>query len=66
MVLRDRADWIRTSDLLNPIQAHYQAVLRPDLFKLPSGAMKRLSERRSSGVNVTGLYRRGQVLGTTD
>ena len=28
---RSRADWIRTSDLLNPIQAHYQAVLRPDL-----------------------------------
>ncbi len=30
-VLRSRADWIRTSDLLNPIQAHYQAVLRPEL-----------------------------------
>ena len=26
----NRADWIRTSDLLNPIQAHYQAVLRPE------------------------------------
>ena len=26
-----RADWIRTSDLLNPIQAHYQAVLQPVL-----------------------------------
>ncbi len=30
---RDRADWIRTSDLLNPIQAHYQAVLQPELCK---------------------------------
>ena len=27
-----RAGGIRTHDLLNPIQAHYQAVLRPDLF----------------------------------
>jgi hypothetical protein len=26
----DRAGGIRTHDLLNPIQAHYQAVLRPD------------------------------------
>ncbi len=25
-----RAGGIRTRDLLNPIQAHYQAVLRPD------------------------------------
>lgn len=25
----NRADRIRTCDLLNPIQAHYQAVLRP-------------------------------------
>ena len=25
-----RAAGIRTRDLLNPIQAHYQAVLRPD------------------------------------
>ena len=29
----NRADWIRTSDLLNPIQAHYQAVLRPDILR---------------------------------
>jgi hypothetical protein len=28
-----RAGGIRTHDLLNPIQAHYQAVLRPDLFQ---------------------------------
>ena len=27
----NRAGGIRTRDLLNPIQAHYQAVLRPDL-----------------------------------
>ena len=26
----NRAGGIRTRDLLNPIQAHYQAVLRPD------------------------------------
>ena len=25
-----RADWIRTSDLLNPIQVRYQAALRPE------------------------------------
>ena len=25
-----RGDWIRTSDLLNPIQVRYQAALRPD------------------------------------
>ena len=27
--LQNRAGGIRTHDLLNPIQAHYQAVLRP-------------------------------------
>jgi hypothetical protein len=27
---KNRAGEIRTRDLLNPIQAHYQAVLRPD------------------------------------
>jgi predicted nucleic acid-binding protein len=32
---QNRADWIRTSDLLNPIQAHYQAVLRPEIFEEP-------------------------------
>ena len=26
-----RDDWIRTSDLLNPIQARYQTAPRPDL-----------------------------------
>jgi hypothetical protein len=25
-----RGDWIRTSDLLNPIQVRYQTALRPD------------------------------------
>ncbi len=30
----NRAGGIRTRDLLNPIQAHYQAVLRPDLSSL--------------------------------
>jgi hypothetical protein len=30
---KNRAGGIRTHDLLNPIQAHYQAVLRPDLFQ---------------------------------
>ena len=29
-----RGDWIRTSDLLNPIQVRYQAALRPDDFVL--------------------------------
>src|SRR3954452_19848195 len=29
--INHRAGGIRTHDLLNPIQAHYQAVLRPDL-----------------------------------
>ena len=29
-----RGDWIRTSDLLNPIQVRYQAALRPDRFVL--------------------------------
>ena len=29
-----RAGGIRTRDLLNPIQAHYQAVLRPDTVNL--------------------------------
>ena len=29
--MSSRAGGIRTRDLLNPIQAHYQAVLRPDL-----------------------------------
>lgn len=34
----NRADWIRTSDLLNPIQAHYQAVLQPaEAFVLREG-----------------------------
>ena len=37
---RGRGDWIRTSDLLNPIQVRYQAALRPDRRRshsLPSG-----------------------------
>jgi hypothetical protein len=33
-VIISRAGGIRTHDLLNPIQAHYQAVLRPDLGRL--------------------------------
>ncbi len=28
-----RGDWIRTSDLMLPKHAHYQAVLHPDLFR---------------------------------
>ena len=28
-----RGDWIRTSDLLNPIQVRYQAALRPDQIR---------------------------------
>src|SRR6266542_3666773 len=31
LILQDgRGDWIRTSDLLNPIQVRYQTALRPD------------------------------------
>ena len=33
-VIISRAGGIRTHDLLNPIQAHYQAVLRPVVFEL--------------------------------
>jgi hypothetical protein len=31
---RGRGDWIRTSDLLNPIQVRYRTALRPDCFVL--------------------------------
>jgi hypothetical protein len=34
-----RADRIRTCDLLNPIQAHYQAVLRPDQKEIVAGGL---------------------------
>ncbi len=30
---KNRAGEIRTRDLLNPIQAHYQAVLRPEILE---------------------------------
>ena len=33
--VRGRGDWIRTSDLLNPIQVRYQAALRPDRPEVP-------------------------------
>jgi hypothetical protein len=36
-----RAGGIRTHDLLNPIQAHYQAVLRPDAKESQDAAPKR-------------------------
>ena len=29
-----RGDWIRTSDLLNPIQVRYQTALRPALRRI--------------------------------
>jgi hypothetical protein len=35
-----RAGGIRTHDLLNPIQAHYQAVLRPDAEESQDAAPK--------------------------
>ena len=52
-----RGDWIRTSDLLNPIQVRYQAALRPDRFVLrmstisilTSGAMGRFPGCRRRG-----------------
>ena len=37
-----RADWIRTSDLLNPIQAFYQTELRPDFFEGGESDYRRL------------------------
>jgi hypothetical protein len=44
----DRAGGIRTHDLLNPIQAHYQAVLRPDGKEAPRcGAIEGFSSRKS-------------------
>jgi hypothetical protein len=44
----DRAGGIRTHDLLNPIQAHYQAVLRPDGKEAPRcGAQDGFSSRKS-------------------
>jgi hypothetical protein len=43
-----RAGGIRTHDLLNPIQAHYQAVLRPDGKEAPRcGAIEGFSSRKS-------------------
>jgi hypothetical protein len=32
-----RGDWIRTSDLLNPIQVRYRAALRPEKWCRVSG-----------------------------
>ena len=54
----DRAGGIRTHDLLNPIQAHYQAVLRPDVeeaqdatsvWHFQAGIMKALSQEQPTG-----------------
>lgn len=42
----NRADWIRTSDLLNPIQAHYQAVLRPDLRAVNLRCRRQIGKRK--------------------
>ena len=36
-----RDDWIRTSDLLHPMQARYRAALRPELFSFNTGIVKR-------------------------
>ena len=35
---KSRGDWIRTSDLLVPNQAHYQAVLHPVVGEAPRGS----------------------------
>jgi hypothetical protein len=50
-VIISRAGGIRTHDLLNPIQAHYQAVLRPVVFELstePIELAKQLFVRRAA------------------
>lgn len=49
----NRAGGIRTRDLLNPIQAHYQAVLRPDVrglsaARLPHGKQLLLARTRAN------------------
>ena len=33
-LVRGRGDWIRTSDLLNPIQVRYRTALRPERSRL--------------------------------
>jgi hypothetical protein len=45
-----RAGGIRTHDLLNPIQAHYQAVLRPDDKELQDAAPKRRFQARKASI----------------
>ena len=50
-VIISRAGGIRTHDLLNPIQAHYQAVLRPVAFGLSTELIelaKQLFEREAA------------------
>jgi hypothetical protein len=47
---KDRAGGIRTHDLLNPIQAHYQAVLRPDDKESQDAAPKRRFQARKASI----------------
>jgi hypothetical protein len=44
---KNRAGEIRTRDLLNPIQAHYQAVLRPVLRSLTIYSLDQLVKKAS-------------------
>ena len=71
-MLSGRAGGIRTRDLLNPIQAHYQAVLRPEIWRRESNALsvkgkgflrsggreqKTVIWRRRDGINCVFLSR---------
>ncbi|MDB6156126.1 MAG: hypothetical protein JWL90_4579 [Chthoniobacteraceae bacterium] len=59
-VINNRAGEIRTRDLLNPIQAHYQAVLRPVFLRGATlGVRPRLGKRFCSFV-ACGLKKGGR------
>ena len=56
---RYRAGGIRTHDLLNPIQAHYQAVLRPDCF---SENAKDAKARDHCNRNIRNVQKQREVI----
>ena len=47
-----RGDWIRTSDLLNPIQVRYEAALRPDQNRYYHRGVRRINSP-APGANRT-------------
>jgi hypothetical protein len=55
-----RAGGIRTHDLLNPIQAHYQAVLRPDAKEAKDPAPKWLFQAGKS-IQLPGPFDRTRI-----